>query len=323
MTGPTVVASSCVLVAGAAGFLGSHLVDALLAKDWTVIGVDSYLTGKPENLVSASKQPRFVFCEHDITHSLPAAITSQLITHIANLACPASPTGYQAHPLETLHASSAGVENLLELAKQKQARFTQTSTSEVYGDPTEHPQKESYWGNVNSYGVRSCYDEGKRYAEALIYTYRRSYGVNTGITRIFNTYGPRMQPDDGRVMTNFIVAALKGEPITVYGDGSQTRSFCFVDDQIQAQIAMLESGVEGPVNIGNPHECTILALAHEIIKLTQSTSQIIFQPLPGDDPKKRRPDITKAKQELLWEPKITLAAGLARMIEWVQQQQTS
>jgi len=319
MPGPTETAAKTVLVAGAAGFLGSHLVDALLAHAYRVVGVDNLITGDLNNLTDAKKSARFSFIQHDITEPLPAAITDQPFTHIANLACPASPVDYQQHPIETLRVSSLGTENLLRLAKQCGARFTHTSTSEVYGDPVVHPQVESYWGNVNSYGVRSCYDEGKRYAEALIFSYRHTHGVNTGITRIFNTYGPRMRPHDGRVLTNFIVQALKGEPITVYGDGSQTRSFCYVDDQIAAQLKMLESTVEGPVNIGNPHEFTILELARQVIALTESKSTIEFKPLPGDDPKQRQPDITLARQQLAWEPKVELAVGLPNMIEWVRQ----
>lgn len=307
-----------VLVAGAAGFLGSHLVDALLAREYTVVGIDNLITGDERNLEEARKSAAFTFVKHDIIDPLPAAVLAMRFTHIVNMACPASPVDYQQHPIETLRVSSLGTENLLQLAARDGARFTHTSTSEVYGDPAVHPQVESYWGNVNSYGVRSCYDEGKRYAEALIYSYRHTKDVNTGITRIFNTYGPRMRLSDGRVVTNFIVSALRNEPITLYGDGSQTRSFCYVDDQIRAQVAMLESDAEGPVNIGNPGEFTIAELAQQVIALTQSKSTIITQPLPGDDPKQRKPDITRAQQELDWEPKIELAEGLAHMIEWVK-----
>lgn len=318
MPGPTVKNDKYILVAGAAGFLGSHLVDALLAKGYTVVGVDNLITGDLNNLADAQRSNQFTFVKHDISAPLPSQITEVQFSHIANLACPASPVDYQKHPIETLRVSSLGTEHLLQLAQQCQARFTHTSTSEVYGDPAVHPQVESYWGNVNSYGVRSCYDEGKRYAEALIYSYRHTHNINTGITRIFNTYGPRMRPHDGRVVTNFIVQALKGEPITVYGDGSQTRSFCFVDDQISAQVKMLEGIVEGPVNIGNPHEFTILELAKQVIALTKSKSAIEFKPLPGDDPKQRQPDITLARRELSWEPKVELAEGVSRMVEWVR-----
>lgn len=308
-----------VVVAGAAGFLGSHLVDALLAAGYQVIGVDNFITGDKRNNAQAAKSEHFIFLEHDISQPLPKELTEKEISHVANLACPASPVDYQLHPLETLRVSSLGTEHLLELARKHRARFIHTSTSEVYGDPLVHPQVESYWGNVNSYGVRSCYDEGKRYAEALIYSYRQQFKLNTGITRIFNTYGPRMRPHDGRVMTNFIVQALKGEPITVYGDGSQTRSFCYVDDQVAAQMKMLESDLEGPVNIGNPHEFTILELAKVIIEQTKSSSTIEFKPLPGDDPKQRQPDISLAREKLGWEPKVELAKGVARMIEWMGQ----
>lgn len=319
MPGPTVSNDKRILVAGAAGFLGSHLVDALLAQGYQVVGVDNLITGDMKNLAPAKQSDHFTFVKHDVSKPLPESITATHFSHVANLACPASPVDYQQHPIETMRVSSLGTENLLQLAKQSGARFIHTSTSEVYGDPAVHPQVESYWGNVNSYGVRSCYDEGKRYAEALIFSYRQMQGVNTGITRIFNTYGPRMRPHDGRVMTNFIVSALKGEPITVYGDGSQTRSFCYVDDQIAAQLKMLNSEVEGPVNIGNPHEFTILELARQVIALTDSKSKLEFQPLPGDDPKQRQPDITKARDELRWEPKVELAEGLERMVNWVRE----
>ena len=310
-----------ILVAGAAGFLGSNLVDALLAKGNRVVAVDNFITGNRQNLDHLKDHADFKFIEHDIIEPLPESITKYTFSAIANLACPASPIDYQEKPIETMRVCSTGAENLLMLAKRDKARFTHTSTSEVYGDPKEHPQTEKYWGNVNSYGERSCYDEGKRYTEALIFSYRKMYQVNTGITRIFNTYGPRMRPSDGRVMTNFIKQALKGEDITVYGDGSQTRSFCYVDDQVAGQVAMLESSLEGPVNIGNPAEFTIKELAEMVIKLTGSNSKIIYEPLPSDDPTKRRPDISKAKAELNWEPKIFLEVGLAKMIDWMKSNQ--
>jgi len=312
---------STVLVAGAAGFLGSHLVDALLAKGNRVVAVDNFVTGNRANLDHLKNNANFQFIEHDIIEPLPESITQNTYQAIANLACPASPIDYQEKPIATLRVCSTGAENLLMLAKRDNARFTHTSTSEVYGDPHEHPQTEKYWGNVNSYGERSCYDEGKRYTEALIFSYRKMYQVNSGITRIFNTYGPRMRPSDGRVMTNFIKQALKGEDITVYGDGSQTRSFCYVDDQIAGQMAMLESDLEGPVNIGNPTEFTIKQLAELVIQLTDADVKIIYEPLPSDDPTRRRPDISKAKSELNWEPNISLEVGLSKMIEFMKSSQ--
>ncbi len=307
-----------ILVAGGAGFLGSHLVDALLQKGNRVVAVDNFITGNRENLAHLGNNEDFKFIEHDIIEPLPESINKYTFNAIANLACPASPIDYQEKPIETMRVCSTGIDNLLMLAKRDKARLTHTSTSEVYGNPLEHPQTEQYWGNVNSYGERSCYDEGKRYAEALIFSYRKMYGVNTGITRIFNSYGSRMRPSDGRVITNFIKQALKGEDITVYGDGLQTRSFCYVDDQITAQVAMLESDLEGPVNIGNPNEFTIKELAELVIKLTGANSKIVYEPLPADDPLKRRPDISMAKKELNWQPKITLEQGLVKMIEWMK-----
>lgn len=307
-----------ILVTGAAGFLGSHLTDALLKADYKVVAVDNFITGDRANLAHLSNHPNFTFIEHDIIKPLTETITKYKFDKIANLACPASPIDYREKPLETMRVCSAGVDHLLALAHRDQARFTHTSTSEVYGDPQEHPQSETYWGHVNSYGQRSCYDEGKRYAEALIFSYREQYQVNTGITRIFNTYGPRMRPSDGRVITNFIKQALNGEDITVYGDGQQTRSFCFYEDQIRGQLKMLESNLEGPVNIGNPDEFTILQLAEKIISLVGSSSKIIFAPLPQDDPKQRQPNITLARSKLSWEPEITLEAGLKIMIKWMR-----
>lgn len=307
-----------VLVTGAAGFLGSHLTDALVAKGYAVVAVDNFITGNRGNLTQLDGNPLFTFIEHDIIEPLPESITKQHFSKIANLACPASPIDYQEKPLETMRVCSAGVDHLLALACRDGARFTHTSTSEVYGDPLEHPQRETYWGNVNSYGERSCYDEGKRYAEALIFSYRKMFKVNTGVTRIFNTYGPRMRPSDGRVMTNFIKQALAGEPITLFGDGSQTRSFCYVDDQVKGQLAMLECDFEGPVNIGNPGEFTIKQLAEKVIELTHSTSKLTTAPLPSDDPKQRQPDITVARENLHWEPTIALEEGLTRMIKWMK-----
>lgn len=304
---------SKILVAGGAGFLGSHLVEALLARGEEVVCVDNLLTGSENNIAEFKGNPKFSFIKHDICQSIE--IEGKL-DYIINLACPASPVDYRKNPVETLEVCSAGVKNLLDLALKHQARFFHTSTSEVYGDPTVHPQPESYFGNVNSYGERSCYDEGKRFAEALIYIYHKDLGVNTGIIRIFNTYGPKMQPNDGRVVSNFIRQALAGEDITIYGDGKQTRSFCYVSDQIAGQIKMLYSEEEGPINIGNPAEFTMLELADKIIKLTGTNSKIVFKHLPSDDPKQRRPEIKLAKERLGWNPQIGLEEGLIKTISW-------
>lgn len=304
---------SKIIVAGGAGFLGSHLIESLLKKGEEVICVDNLITGFEKNIQVFKAKPNFKFLKHDINK--PFDVEGK-VDYIANLACPASPVDYRAHPLETLEVCSNGIKNLLNLAVKHKARFFHTSTSEVYGDPSVHPQLETYWGNVNSYGERSCYDEGKRFAEALIYIYRHDLGLNTGIIRIFNTYGPRMQPNDGRVVSNFIRQALRGEDITIYGDGKQTRSFCYVSDQIEGQLKMLFSGEEGPMNIGNPGEFTMVELARKVIKLTSSKSKIVYKPLPKDDPMKRRPDISLAKEKLGWEPKVNLDEGLQRTISW-------
>lgn len=310
---------SKILVAGGAGFLGSHLIEALLEKGESLVCVDNLLTGRLSNIKSFKNKPNFTFIEHDITQPLEL---NDKFDYIINLACPASPVDYRKHPVETLMANSRGVKNLLDLALRNKARFIQTSTSEVYGDPSVHPQKESYWGNVNCYGERACYDEGKRFAEALIYIYRKDFGLDTGIIRIFNTYGPRMQPNDGRVVSNFIRQALAGEDITIYGDGKQTRSFCYVSDQIRGQIKMLYSGEEGPINIGNPAEFTMLELAKKVIKLTGSQSKIIHKPLPADDPKQRCPDIKLAKSKLNWRPEVGLDEGLERTTKWFKNQKS-
>jgi nucleoside-diphosphate-sugar epimerase len=302
-----------ILVAGGAGFLGSHLVEALLDRGEEVVCVDNLLTGLEKNISKFKDDPNFKFISHDIIQPLNI---EEKLDYIANLACPASPVDYRKHPVETLQVCSVGVKNLLDLALKNKARFFHTSTSEVYGDPAIHPQPETYFGNVNSYGERSCYDEGKRFAEALVYIYRKDFGVNTGIIRIFNTYGPRMQPNDGRVVSNFIRQALAGEDITIYGDGRQTRSFCYVSDQIAGQLKMIYSDQEGPINIGNPGEFTMLELADKIIKLTKSESKIVFKPLPADDPKQRRPEITIAKTKLNWEPVVDLEEGLKNTISW-------
>ncbi|MEK9155718.1 MAG: UDP-glucuronic acid decarboxylase family protein [Patescibacteria group bacterium] len=307
------------LVCGGAGFLGANLVDRLLNEGERVTIVDNLITGLLSNIEEFKSNPNFRFLEHDVRRPLPI---NDKIDYVLNYACPASPLDYRRYPVETLEVSSVGVKNLLELAKKHQARFFHTSTSEVYGDPLEHPQTEKYWGRVNSYGERSCYDEAKRYAEALIYIYRKDFGVNTGLIRIFNTYGPKMKPFDGRVVSTFIRQALAGKDLTVFGEGRQTRSFCYVDDQIEANLRMIRSDIEGPINIGNPEEFTMLELAEKVLALTGSKSKIIHKPLPEDDPGQRRPDISLAKKELDWEPKVKLKEGLKKTIEWFKRQKS-
>lgn len=305
-----------ILIAGGAGFLGSHLSDSYLAKGYKVIAVDNLSTGAIKNIEHLKSNPDFLFVEHDICAPLPSVIMDHELEIIANLASPASPPHYQRLALETLNVGSIGVQNLLELAKTKKARFFQASTSEVYGDPEIHPQPETYKGCVNSYGPRSMYDEAKRFAEAMIYVYHNKFKVDTAIVRIFNTYGPRMDRDDGRVVSNLIVQALAGKPLTIYGDGTQTRSFCYVSDLIRGFIALIESGEEGPINIGNDGEFTILELAEIVKELTKSKSEIIFKPLPGDDPLQRKPDITLAEKKLNWSPTVQLREGLLSTIEY-------
>jgi UDP-glucuronate decarboxylase len=306
-----------ILVAGGAGFLGSHLCERLLREGNFVICVDNFSTGRIENLRNLLRYDTFSFVRHDIVHPLDLPVDE-----IYNLACPASPPHYQADPVHTMKTSVIGSLNLLELAAHYQARIFQASTSEVYGDPQVHPQPESYWGNVNSFGPRSCYDEGKRSAETLFYDFHKQYGVDIRIVRIFNTYGPRMRPDDGRVVSNFIVQALKGDDITIYGDGSQTRSFCYVDDLIEGFCRLMGSqpAIHTPVNLGNPGEFTVRELAEQIIALTGSSSRIVQRPLPTDDPRQRRPDITVAKRELGWEPAIALTEGLKSTISYFERQ---
>lgn len=301
------------LLSGAAGFIGSHLAEALLLRGVRVIALDNLLTGTEKNLEKFKDNPNFVFKKHDICKPIKI---DEKIDYVLNLACPASPFDYRKYPVETLEVSSVGVKNMLSIAKLNNARFFHTSTSEVYGDPLEHPQKESYWGHVNCYGERSCYDEGKRFAEALIYIYRHDYQLNTGVIRIFNTYGPQMKPFDGRVVSTLIRQALSGEDLTIFGDGKQTRSFCYISDQISAQLKMIHSDLEGPINIGNPKEFTMLELANKVLKLTGSKSKIVFKSLPKDDPTQRKPDISLAKEKLDWEPKVELEEGLKRTIEW-------
>ena len=304
-----------ILVAGGAGFLGSHLCERLLNEGNFVICVDNFSTGRLENLRNLLRYDTFSFVRHDIVNPIDLPVDE-----IYNLACPASPPHYQADPVHTMKTSVIGSLNLLELAAHYQARIFQASTSEVYGDPQTHPQPEAYWGNVNSFGPRSCYDEGKRSAETLFYDFHKQYGVDIRIVRIFNTYGPRMRPDDGRVVSNFIVQALKGEDITIYGDGSQTRSFCYVDDLIEGFDRLMNSQIRKPVNLGNPGEFTVRELAEQIIAMTGSSSRIVYRPLPIDDPRQRRPDIILAKRELDWEPQIALAEGLKHTIAYFERQ---
>lgn len=302
-----------ILVTGGSGFLGSHLCDKLISYDNQVICVDNFFTGNKKNIQHLIGNPNFELIRHDITFPLYLEIDQ-----IFNLACPASPIYYQHDPVQTLKTNVHGAINMLGLAKRTGAKILQASTSEVYGDPDIHPQIESYWGHVNPIGLRSCYDEGKRCAETLFFDYHRQHNLTIKVIRIFNTYGPRMQLNDGRVVSNFIVQALKGENITVYGNGQQTRSFCYVDDLISALVLMMNTNDEitGPINLGNPNEFTVLELAEYVIKLTNSKSKIIFNPLPLDDPKQRQPDISKANQLLNWTPKVSLEDGLKETIQF-------
>jgi UDP-glucuronate decarboxylase len=306
-----------ILVTGGAGFLGSHLCERLLDKGHDVICADNFFTGTRRNVTHLLDHKSFELLRHDVTFPLYVEVDE-----IYNLACPASPIHYQFDPVQTTKTSVIGAINMLGLAKRLKVKFLQASTSEVYGDPTQHPQREDYWGNVNPIGLRSCYDEGKRCAETLVFDYVRQHKLSAKVVRIFNTYGPRMHPNDGRVVSNFIIQALKGEDITLYGDGAQTRSFCFVDDLIEAMIRMMATGPEivGPINIGNPNEFTIRELAENIIDLTGSKSRLTFQPLPADDPKQRQPDISKAVEILKWRPTIELREGLAKTIAYFERQ---
>ncbi len=302
-----------VLVTGGAGFLGSHLCEQLLARGHEVLSVDNYFTGSRRNLASMLSNPMFEAIRHDVTFPLFVEVDQ-----IYNLACPASPVHYQHDPVQTTKTSVHGAINMLGLAKRLGARILQASTSEVYGDPTVHPQPEGYWGHVNPIGIRSCYDEGKRCAETLFFDYHRQHNLDIKVMRIFNTYGPRMHPNDGRVVSNFIVQALKGEDITIYGDGTQTRSFCYVDDLVDGMMRLMESpkGFTGPVNIGNPVEFTMLQLAELVLSLTESTSKIRFMPLPSDDPRQRQPDISLAREKLGWEPSVALHQGIQKTIDY-------
>jgi UDP-glucuronate decarboxylase len=316
------------LVTGGAGFIGSHLCERLLEDGHEVLCLDNYFTGRKRNIANLLSHPRFEIITHDVTQPILLEVD-----WIFNLACPASPIHYQYNPVKTTKVNVLGALNMLGLAKRVRARVLQASTSEVYGDPEVHPQKEEYWGSVNPIGKRSCYDEGKRVAETLFFDYLRQNSVDIKVIRIFNTYGPRMRPDDGRVLSNFIIQALQNEPITIYGDGSHTRSFCYIDDLIEGMVRMMDyetgsgekerdytkpylSGFFGPINIGNPHEVTIKEIAEKVVKLSKSKSKIVFEALPEDDPRRRCPDITKAKKFLDWKPKIALDEGLKKTIEY-------
>ncbi len=307
------LSSKRILVTGGAGFLGSHLCERLLGEGHEVLCVDNFYTGRRQNIAHLHSNPYFEVLRHDICFPLYVECDE-----IYNLACPASPVHYQFDPVQTTKVSVHGAINMLGLAKRVKAKILQASTSEVYGDPKVHPQTEDYWGNVNPIGLRSCYDEGKRCAETLFFDYFRQHRLRIKVARIFNTYGPRMHPNDGRVVSNFIMQALKGEDITVYGDGSQTRSFCYVDDLVDGLVRLMQSpdDVIGPVNLGNPVEFTILELARKVIKMTGSTSKIIFRPLPSDDPIQRQPDIALAREKLGWHPAIQLGDGLLKTIEY-------
>ncbi|WP_341911634.1 UDP-glucuronic acid decarboxylase family protein [Ferrovibrio terrae] len=305
--------SGRVLITGGAGFLGSHLCERLIKDGMDVLCVDNYFTGRRTNVEALLKHPSFEIMRHDVTFPLYVEVDQ-----IYNLACPASPIHYQHDPVQTTKTSVHGAINMLGLAKRVRATIFQASTSEVYGDPQVHPQTEDYWGHVNPIGLRSCYDEGKRCAETLFFDYHRQHKLKIKVGRIFNTYGPRMHPNDGRVVSNFIVQALQGKDITIYGKGTQTRSFCYVSDLIEAFVRLMASGPEvtGPINLGNPVEFTMIELAEAVLRLTGSSSKLIFQPLPSDDPKQRQPDISKAKQALGWEPKVKLEDGLKETIAY-------
>lgn len=311
-----------ILITGGAGFLGSHLCDRLIAQGHQVIALDSLFTGSQKNLSGLASKPNFKFVQHDVVDPITVqTLCVSGLDEIYNLACPASPVHYQYNPIHTMKTSVLGALNMLELARSTGAKVFQASTSEVYGDPSVHPQPEEYWGNVNTIGIRSCYDEGKRAAETLWFDYQRAYNLRIKVVRIFNTYGPRMAADDGRVVSNFIVQALRGEDLTIYGDGTQTRSFCYADDLVEGFIRLMNSpdSVVGPINLGNPGEFTMIELAEKVLRLTGSKSKLIHMPLPQDDPKQRRPDISKAKQYLDWEPTVALEQGLERTIAYFKE----
>jgi dTDP-glucose 4,6-dehydratase len=309
-----------IIVSGAAGFIGSHMCDRLLAEGHTVVGLDNFLTGAERNLAHLKDHPEFQFIRQDVTQ--PFAMNGQ-VDAVLHMASPASPKDYLDHPIETLDVGSAGTRVMLELARSNRASFLLTSTSESYGDPLVHPQVETYWGNVNPVGPRSCYDESKRFAEALTMAYHRRYNMRTNIARIFNTYGPRMKLNDGRVVPAFLDQALLGEPMTVFGEGSQTRSFCYVSDLVDGLYRLMQSDERYPVNLGNPQEMTILEFAERIRRLTGTSSQIVHKPLPQDDPKQRKPDIGKAQRLLGWQPRVTLEDGLRQTIDYFRQVQAS
>ena len=302
-----------IVVTGGAGFLGSHLVEHLLARGDEVVALDNFITGREENLDGFRDHDGFTFIESDVARALPVDGPVDAVMHFAS---PASPPRYLEHPIETLDAGSLATRLTLDLASRHRCRYLLASTSEVYGDPLVHPQPEDYWGNVNPCGVRSVYDEAKRFAEALAMAYCRTYDLNVGIVRIFNTYGPRLQPADGRVVSNLLLQAMQGAPLTIYGDGTQTRSFCYVDDEVRGILALLDSEVIGPVNIGNADELTVLELAKTIVEVTGTTSEIVFNPLPADDPAQRRPDLSRAHQLLGWAPEVALIDGLRRTHTW-------
>jgi len=302
-----------VVVTGGAGFVGSHLCEALIARGDEVVALDNLITGRRENLADLDGEPAFTFIECDVSREVPVTGRVDAVMHFAS---PASPPRYLELPIETLEVGSLGTRLTLELAREHGCRYVLASTSEVYGDPLVHPQREDYWGNVNPCGVRSVYDEAKRFAEALAMAYCRTHGLSVGIVRIFNTYGPRLQPADGRVVSNLLLQAMQGRPLTIYGDGTQTRSFCYVDDEIRGIIALLDSDVTGPINIGNADEFTVLELAKSIVEITATTTEIVYRPLPADDPTQRCPDLTRARELLGWQPEVSLATGLRRTHEW-------
>jgi dTDP-glucose 4,6-dehydratase len=306
-----------IVVTGGAGFLGSHICDALIARGDEVVALDSLITGRRENLAQLEDEPGFTFVECDVSVEAPVPGTVDMVMHFAS---PASPFEYLTYPFETLDAGSLGTRRSLELARASNARFLLASTSEIYGEPLVHPQPESYWGNVNSIGPRAVYDEAKRFAETMTMTYHRELDVDIGIVRIFNTYGPRLRAADGRVVSNFLVQAMDGRPLTVYGDGGQSRAYCYVDDEVRGILALLDSPLVGPVNIGNPEEFTVLELARIVLEITGSSSELVFEPLPTDDPTRRRPDITFAREQLGWEPQVSLREGLAMTHEWYQKE---
>jgi dTDP-glucose 4,6-dehydratase len=306
---------SRVVVTGGAGFLGSHLCEALIARGCDVVAFDSFLTGDPTNLSRLADHRRFTLIEQDVTRFMRVQGPVDAVMHFAS---PASPADYLAHPIKTLKVGSLGTHNAIGLAKEKGARFLLASTSEIYGDPLVHPQTEEYWGNVNPVGPRGVYDEAKRFAEAIAMAYHRMHGIDVKIVRIFNTYGPRLRAGDGRVVSNFLVQAMRGQPITIFGDGTQTRSFCYVDDEVRGILALLDSDWNGPMNIGNPVEFTVLELASLVLEVTGSPAELVFEPLPVDDPTRRCPDISQARQVLQWEPAIPLREGLSRTLAWYE-----